>query len=210
MNVIAAALVVLGLGTITVVASGLRVVEASERLVVRRFGRAPEIRGPGVRYLLPLADSGVRVPVRLQPLHVWFRATTRDAVPVRGRALVTMRVDDPVRYARTGSPHAAMQAIIETVLRDVIADRDLADLPALLADGGDDPGPVLRVNRVMRPLGVVAVLVSLTDATVPVRPHDQKPPKSPPPPKPPKSPPPKSQPPPMSPSPPRPPAASPP
>ncbi|MFI0405113.1 SPFH domain-containing protein [Actinomadura sp. 3N508] len=207
MGVLSAILVVLGVGAVVLAVSGVRRVGASERLVVQRFGGTPEVRGPGLRYLLPLADTGVRVPLDLPPHHVWFKAMTRDGVAVQGKALATMRVADPVRYAQApDSPSSAAQALIQVSLRDVIAARDLADLPALL-DTSDDPDLVGHVNRAVRPWGIVAGLVAIVDATIPVV-RDrhargnagQKPPKSPPPNPPPKSPPPKSQPPPMSPS----------
>src|SRR5690606_37629404 len=69
-------LIVLGLAVAVLAVSGLRRVGASERLVVRRFGRTRGVRGPGLRYLLPLADTGVRVPVGARPHDIWLRATT--------------------------------------------------------------------------------------------------------------------------------------
>ncbi|QKW39119.1 SPFH domain-containing protein [Actinomadura sp. NAK00032] len=165
-------LIVLGLAVAAAALSGLRHVAPSERLVVRRFGRTRGVRGPGLRYLLPLADSGVRVPVGPRPHDLWFRAMTRDGVPVRLKAHALMGADDPVRYAAaadiSGTPSSAAQAATEVALRGLIADRDLADLPSLLA-GGDDPELVRRVDEAVRPWGVAATLVSITDATVPVR-----------------------------------------
>jgi regulator of protease activity HflC (stomatin/prohibitin superfamily) len=165
-------LIVLGLAVAVAALSGLRHVGPSERLVVRRFGRTRGVRGPGLRYLLPLADSGVRVPAGPRPHDLWFRAMTRDGVPVRLKAHALMGADDPVRYAAaadtSGAPSSAAQAMTEVALRGLIADRDLADLPSLLA-GGDDPELVRRVDEAVRPWGVAASLVSITDATVPVR-----------------------------------------
>lgn len=163
-------LIVLGLLAAVVVLSGFRSVEASERLVVRRFGRTRGVRGPGLRFLLPLADTGTRVPVGAQAHDIWLKATTKDGVPVRVKALAMMGADDPVRYASAAdAPSSAAQTIIEVVLRDVVADRDLADLPSLMANG-DDAELVRRVNEAIRPWGVAASLVSITDAMVPVRP----------------------------------------
>ncbi|URN06885.1 SPFH domain-containing protein [Actinomadura madurae] len=165
----AAFLIVLGLLAATVAASGLRRVEPDERLVVRRSGRTRGVREPGLRYLVPLADSGVRVPAGARSYGLWFRAMTRDGVPVRIKALAELRVDDPAAYAASAeTPSFAVQAAAEAALRGVMADRDLADLPSLLA-GGDDPELVRRVGEAVRPWGVAARLVSVTDATVPVR-----------------------------------------
>ncbi|MEO3828501.1 SPFH domain-containing protein [Actinomadura sp. B10D3] len=169
----AAFFIVLGLLAATAAASGLRRVEPDERLVVRRSGRTRGVRGPGLRYLVPLADSGVRVPAGARSYGLWVRAMTRDGVPVLVKARAELRVDDPAAYAASAEtpstlPSFAVQAAAEAALRGMIADRDLADLPSLLADG-DDPEPVRRVGEAVRPWGVAATLVSVTDATVPVR-----------------------------------------
>ncbi|HEY8482419.1 MAG TPA: SPFH domain-containing protein [Spirillospora sp.] len=162
-------LIVLGLLAVVVVGSGFRRVGASERLVVRRFGRTAGVRGPGPRFLLPFVDEGVRVPVDEQSYDLWFRATTGDGVPVRVRAVVGMEADDPVRYASAADvPSSAAQAAAEVALRDAVARRDLADLPSLM-DAGDDADLVRRVDEAVRPWGMGARRVAIVDATVPVR-----------------------------------------
>lgn len=179
----AASLIVLGLLVALVCASGFRRVRAAERLVVRRSGRTVGVRGPGLRFLLPLADTGVRVPMDARPHDIWLKATTRDGVPVRVKALAVMRVDDPVRYAAAADVSSAAQTVVELTLRDLIAGRDLVDMASLLK-GGDDAGPpradlpradlhptdlLRRVNEALRPGGMAATLVEVTDALVPVR-----------------------------------------
>ncbi|WP_165978378.1 SPFH domain-containing protein [Actinomadura darangshiensis] len=176
----AAALIVAGLLVAMIAASGLRRVGPHERLVVRRFGWPLGVRGPGLRYLLPGADTGVRVPMGARPHDIWLRAMTKDGVPLHVKALAVMGTGDPVRYAdAAGSPSSSAQAATEVALRAVIADRDLADLPSLLA-GGDDPELVRRVDEAVRPWGVAARLVTITDATVPVRsgPPGSRPPRA--------------------------------
>ena len=179
----AASLIVLGLLVVLVCASGFRRVRAPERLVVRRSGRTVGVRGPGLRFLLPLADTGVRVPMDARPHDIWLKATTRDGVPVRVKALAVMEVDDPVRYAAAADASSAAQTVVELTLRDLIAGRDLVDMASLLK-GGDDAGPpradlhraglhptdlLRRVNEALRPGGMAATLVEVTDALVPVR-----------------------------------------
>jgi regulator of protease activity HflC (stomatin/prohibitin superfamily) len=166
----AAFLIVLGLLMAVGVAYGLRRVGASERLVVRRFGRTVGVRQPGLRFLVPFVDTGVRVPMGAQPYDIWFKATTRDGVHVRVKATAVMGADDPVTYAAAAdAPSSAAQTVTEVALRDAVADRDLADLPSLMATGDDEL--VRRVDEAVRPWGVAASLVSITDAMVPVRPE---------------------------------------
>lgn len=166
-------LVVLGLLVAVGLAYGFRRVGASERLVVRRSGRTIGVRGPGLRFLIPFVDIGMRVPLGAQPHDIWFKATTRDGVHVRVRALAMMGADDPVTYAAApDAPSSAARTVTEVALRDAVADRDLADLPSLMATG--DGELVRRVDAAVRPWGMAASLVSITDAVVPVR-HEPPP-----------------------------------
>src|SRR5690606_857550 len=124
------------------------------------------------------ADTGVRVPMDARPHDIWLKATTRDGVPVRVKALAVMRVDDPVRYAAAADPSSAAQTVVELTLRELIARRGLADMASSL-NGGDDAGPPRsdqpradlrrRVNEALRPGGMAATLVEVTDALLPVR-----------------------------------------
>jgi len=163
-----ASLIVLGLLTALISASGFRRVRASERLVVRRSGRAVGVRGPGLRFLLPFVDTGVRVPMDARPHDIWFKATTGDGVPVRVKALAVMGAGDPVRYASAVDAPSTAQTVVELALRDVVAGRDLADLASWLTSGDDD-GLLRRVNEALRPGGMAATLVTVTEALVPVR-----------------------------------------
>ncbi|MFB4318658.1 SPFH domain-containing protein [Actinomadura sp. 21ATH] len=148
--------------------AGFRRVPASERLVVLRFGRLLGARGPGLRYLLPFADRGLRVSMRKAPLDIWFRGTTHDGVPVRVKALALLGADDPVRYALTADePTSAARAVAETALRSVIAERDLADLPRMRSEG--DPELLHRVNAAIAPWGITAALVTITEVDAPVQ-----------------------------------------
>jgi regulator of protease activity HflC (stomatin/prohibitin superfamily) len=52
---------VLALGALVLVGMGVRGVPEHERLAVRRRGRFIGIRGPGLVWILPFVDKGVRV-----------------------------------------------------------------------------------------------------------------------------------------------------
>ncbi|MFC5744509.1 SPFH domain-containing protein [Actinomadura rugatobispora] len=161
-------LLLAGLLVVVAAAAGIRRVAEGERLVVLRFGKVRGAHGPGLRYLAPIADRGVRVSMRAAPLDVWFRGTTRDGVPVQVKALAMVGAADPVRYALAArTPSAADRAVAEIALRSVIAARDLEALPRMISDG--DPELLERLNAAIEPWGATATLVTITDVQVPVR-----------------------------------------
>jgi len=130
-------LIVLGvlvLLALLVVASAVRQVEQFQRGVVFRFGRVlPEIRGPGLRFIVPIADKMVKVTMQTVVLGVPAQgAITRDNVTVTVDAVVYFRVVDPVKALVNvrDYPNAVSQ-VSQTSLRAVIG---RADLDTLLSD----------------------------------------------------------------------------
>jgi regulator of protease activity HflC (stomatin/prohibitin superfamily) len=117
-----------------VVAAAVRQVEQFQRGVVFRFGRVlPEIRGPGLRFIVPIADKMVKVTMQTVVLGVPAQgAITRDNVTVTVDAVVYFRVVDPVKALVNvrDYPHAVSQ-VSQTSLRAVIG---RADLDTLLSD----------------------------------------------------------------------------
>ncbi|MBE3074068.1 MAG: slipin family protein [Actinobacteria bacterium] len=119
---------------IWIVGSAVRQVEQYQRGVVFRFGRVlPEIRDPGLRFIVPIADKMVKVTMQTVVLGVPAQgAITRDNVTVTVDAVVYFRVIDPVKALVNvrDYPNAVSQ-VSQTSLRAVIG---RADLDTLLSD----------------------------------------------------------------------------
>jgi len=119
---------------IWIVGSAVRQVEQYQRGVVFRFGRVlPEIREPGLRFIVPIADKMVKVTMQTVVLGVPAQgAITRDNVTVTVDAVVYFRVIDPVKALVNvrDYPNAVSQ-VSQTSLRAVIG---RADLDTLLSD----------------------------------------------------------------------------
>jgi regulator of protease activity HflC (stomatin/prohibitin superfamily) len=115
-------------------ALSVRQVQQYERGVVFRFGRVlPEVRGPGLRFIVPVADQMVKVTMQTVVLNVPAQgAISRDNVTVTVDAVVYFRVLDPVKALVNvrDYPHAVSQ-VSQTSLRTVIGH---ADLDTLLSD----------------------------------------------------------------------------
>jgi regulator of protease activity HflC (stomatin/prohibitin superfamily) len=74
-------------------------VEQYQRGVVFRFGKLlPEILGPGLHFIVPIADKMVKVTMQTVVLGVPAQgAITRDDVTLTVDAVVYFRVIDPVK-----------------------------------------------------------------------------------------------------------------
>src|SRR5215211_268246 len=117
--------VVLWLGT------NIRVVKQFERGVVFRFGRVrPEVRGPGLTMLVPVADRLQKVNLQIITLPVPAQdGITCDNVTVRVDAVIYFKVVDPVRAAVDVQDYmSAIGQVAQTSLRSIIGKSNLDDL----------------------------------------------------------------------------------
>jgi regulator of protease activity HflC (stomatin/prohibitin superfamily) len=116
------------------VGSALRQVQQYQRGVVFRFGRVmSNIRDPGLRFIIPIADKMVKVTMQTVVLGVPAQgAITRDNVTVTVDAVVYFRVVDPVKaLVNVRDYPSAVSQVSQTSLRAVIG---RADLDTLLSD----------------------------------------------------------------------------
>jgi hypothetical protein len=115
-------------------AGSVRMVQQYQRGVVLRFGRLlPEVRGPGLRFMVPIADRMVKVPVQTIVLDVPPQgAITKDNVTVSVDAVVYFHVTDPVKAVVNVENYlGAISQVARTSLRSVIG---RADLDTMLSD----------------------------------------------------------------------------
>jgi regulator of protease activity HflC (stomatin/prohibitin superfamily) len=116
------------------VAGSVRMVQQYQRGVVLRFGRLlPEVRQPGLRLMIPVADRMVKVPVQTIVLDVPPQgAITKDNVTLSVDAVVYFRVTDPVKAVVNVENYlGAISQVARTSLRSVIG---RADLDTMLSD----------------------------------------------------------------------------
>jgi hypothetical protein len=115
-------------------ATSARMVQQYQRGVVLRFGRLlPEVRQPGLRLMVPVADRMVKVPVQTIVLDVPPQgAITKDNVTLSVDAVVYFRVIDPVKAVVNVENYlGAISQVARTSLRSVIG---RADLDTMLSD----------------------------------------------------------------------------
>jgi len=124
------AVVVIGL---LILASSVRILREYERGVLFRLGRLIALKGPGLRFLIPVIDQMVRVDLRTVTLNVPPQEViTKDNVTVRVNAVAYFRVIDPDKAITEVENYLiATSQISQTTLRSVLGK---AELDALLAE----------------------------------------------------------------------------
>jgi regulator of protease activity HflC (stomatin/prohibitin superfamily) len=113
-------------------ALSIRIVREYQRLVVFRLGRCVGERGPGVVFLIPIADQAVRIDLREQFLQIPHQTCiTKDNAPIAIDFLIYWQVVDPVASVLHVANFAgASQGVATTSLRAVIGDIMLDDVLA--------------------------------------------------------------------------------
>jgi regulator of protease activity HflC (stomatin/prohibitin superfamily) len=116
-----------------VIANSIKILPEYERGVVFRLGRLrPMDYGPGIFFLIPIADRMVRISLRtvvhdVPPQDI----ITRDNVSVKVNAVVYYRVIDPRRAIVDVEDYTyATSQLAQTTLRSVLGQAELDDLLA--------------------------------------------------------------------------------
>ena len=108
----------------------IRIVQEYERLVVFRLGRCVGQRGPGVVFLIPIMDRGVRVDLREQVREIPHQTSiTKDNAPIAIDFVWYYKVVDAANTVlQVGSFEAAAMYMATTTLRSVIGGIPLDDV----------------------------------------------------------------------------------
>jgi regulator of protease activity HflC (stomatin/prohibitin superfamily) len=110
----------------------VRVVQQYEQMVVFRLGKTNEslVRGPGLRFLIPVIDRPVKVDIRETFIEVPSQTTiTKDNAPINVDFLIYWRIVDPLKSVVNVQYFAgALQGVATTTLRAVIGDILLDDV----------------------------------------------------------------------------------
>ncbi len=115
-----------------IIISAFRVMPDFQRLVVFRLGRCVGAKGPGLVFLLPFVDKGVRVDLR----ETWFEVQpqtciTKDNATVSIDFLIYMKVVDAIpSVIQVVDYRGAARGIAITTLRAIVGDMALDDVLA--------------------------------------------------------------------------------
>lgn len=112
------------------IASSIRIVQEYERVVVFRLGRSIGEKGPGIIFLLPFFDRGVRVDLREQVREIPHQTSiTKDNAGISVDFIWYYKVlNSTDSVIQVGNFEAAAQGMATTTLRAVIGGMTLDDV----------------------------------------------------------------------------------
>jgi regulator of protease activity HflC (stomatin/prohibitin superfamily) len=148
--------------------SNLRVIKQYERGVVYRFGRVEStVRGPGLTWLIPIADRLDKVNMQIITMPIPAQdGITRDNVTVRVDAVIYFKVEDPVRAAVDVQDYmSAVGQLAQTSLRSIIGKSELDDL--LSNREGLNQGLELMIDSPALGWGIHIDRVEIKDVVLP-------------------------------------------
>ena len=147
--------------------AGVRVVQEYERGVVFRLGRFSRVAGPGLFWIVPLAERQIRIDLRTRTVAVEQQETiTRDSVTIKVNAVLWYRVFDPeLAIVAVQSYNLAVYQLALTSLRNIIGQHPL---DAVLKER-DAINETLRtiVDKATQPWGVHIEMVEMKDVEIP-------------------------------------------
>lgn len=113
-------------------AAGIKLVDQYERMVVLRLGKFAGVKEPGLRFIIPIIDRGIRVDIRTRAMDITPQEViTRDNVPVKVDAVVYFRVVDPAKAVLEVENAVRTTGLLsQTTLRSVTGQMELDELLA--------------------------------------------------------------------------------
>lgn len=154
---------------IIVLLAGLRVVNQYERGVVFRLGKVrPEIKQPGLAYIVPVIDRMRRVNMRIITLPIESqKIITKDNVSIDVAAVAYYRVADPAKSViEIENVPSAIYQIAQTTVRNIVGQNPLDDVLSQTTKINDAIKAIL--DKTTESWGVYVSMVELKDIQLPV------------------------------------------
>lgn len=147
---------------------GLKLADQWEKAVVLRFGRFIGQRGPGLFWIVPVADQvtqWIDQRVIVAPFSA-EKTLTKDTVPVNVDAVMFWLVWDAEKAALEVEDYrAAISWAAQTALREVIGASDLADI--LVGRARMDADLQKIIDERTTPWGITVQSVEIRDVVIP-------------------------------------------
>ena len=148
-------------------ASAIKIVREYERMVVFRLGRLFGAKGPGLFWLWPIIDKGVKIDLRTITLDVPPQEViTKDNVTVSVNAVVYFRVINPSdAIVKVENFFQATSMVSQTTLRSVLGQVELDELLAQREKLNKRLQEI--IDEVTDPWGIKVSLVEIKDVRLP-------------------------------------------
>ncbi len=155
-----------GIIILWIISSAIKIVREYERGVVFRLGRYVGTKGPGLFFVVPLADKFIKVDLRILAFDIpKQRVITKDNVSVDVDAAVYYRVFDPAKaILQVENYFEATNLLSQTTLRDVLGQVELDDLLTKREGLSKKVGEIL--DTYTDPWGVKVTAVAIKDVSI--------------------------------------------
>jgi regulator of protease activity HflC (stomatin/prohibitin superfamily) len=152
---------------IILLASAIRIMAEYQRIVVFRLGRLAGIKGPGLVFIIPIADRIIKLDLRTRVIDVpKQRVITRDNVTVDVDAVVYFRITDAQKaIVEVQRYDVATSLLAQTTLRDILGQKSLDDLLAQREELNKSLQAILDIGT--DPWGIKISAVTLKDVSLP-------------------------------------------
>lgn len=152
---------------LTILSSAIKVVREYERGVIFRLGRLIGAKGPGLFFIVPIADKFIKIDLRTVAFDVPHqRVITRDNVSVDVDAAVYYRVHEPTKaVVQVENYLQATNLLAQTTLRDVLGQVELDELLTKREDLSKKVGAIL--DDYTDPWGIKVMTVAIKDVSMP-------------------------------------------
>ena len=156
----------LAIMVIWILASAIKVVREYERGVIFRLGRFVGSKGPGIFFVIPIADRFVKIDLRVMAIDIpKQRVITKDNVSVDVDAAVYYRVFDPGKAViQVENYMEATNLLAQTTLRDVLGQVELDDLLTKREALSKKIGEIL--DTYTDPWGIKVTTVAIKDVSI--------------------------------------------
>jgi regulator of protease activity HflC (stomatin/prohibitin superfamily) len=161
-------LVTLGVIVLIGVLFGLRIVQQYERGVVFRLGRVlPNVKGPGMRVIIPLVDVMRKVNMRIITMPIPSqKVITKDNVSIDVAAVAYYHVVDPIKsIVAIDNVMVAINQISQTTVRNIVGQHAMDEV---LSNTGSINEQVKEIlESTIEQWGVELTRVELKDIQLP-------------------------------------------
>ena len=156
----------LGIIVLWIVSAAIKVVREYERGVIFRLGRFIGVKGPGLFFIVPIADNFIKVDLRILAFDIpKQRVITKDNVSVDVDAAVYYRVFDPAKAViQVENFLQATNLLSQTTLRDVLGQVELDDLLTKREELSKRIGEIL--DEYTDPWGIKVTAVAIKDVSI--------------------------------------------
>jgi regulator of protease activity HflC (stomatin/prohibitin superfamily) len=164
----AGAIIILLIIILVIVGNGVRLINQYERGVVFRLGKVrSEVKGPGLRLIIPIVDQMRKVSIRIVTLPVDSqKVITKDNVSIDVAAVAYYKINDPIKsIVEIENVISATYQIAQTTVRNIVGQSALDEVLSSTEAINEKIKDILETSTAA--WGIIVSTVELKDIQLP-------------------------------------------